>query len=406
MKHQSTSTNTAGLHVEVIDTWAGFQALKPAWDQLAKRDPESTMFLGWDWMARAFEGNPFRWSVLVARAEENAEEVLCILPLKYRVHWSRSREEFQTEIEAGGRLLWSEYTGFLCHPSFETQGIEAIAAQLAQMPWVRLSMRYVAQARRAETFVTAMERHGCVGGFRDYMINKGETNNLLCPQVSLPDSFESYLGQQVSANRRQKWNRFLRQRIDAGQVRFELSKPESAEADVDRLLTNWMGKWEEPKGQASALRVARNYRDVLMAAHDQGNLFLPMIWKGDTMLGALGHVLDRAQGRVHFIVAGRDVEAKDPFIGAALHFHSIRWAIENGFALYDFCHGNEEYKYSFGAEDREVKYFVLRRDRYHPHLALDSIGTGEALRRIEGFLAEGETERAAKACGQLARLFG
>ena len=404
MKHDAASVDRNGLYVDVVDTWAGFRALKPAWERLLAQDSESTVFLSWDWLARAFRDNAFRWSVLVVREAEDAQEVMCILPLKYRVHWSRSQEEFHTEIEAGGRLLWSEYTGFLCHPSFEAQGLEAVAVKLAQLPWTRLSMRYVAQERRAKLFVDAMERRGCVGAFREYRINNGETDNLVCPQVSLPDDFETYLNEQVSANRRQKWYRFQRQRIGSGQVRFEVADAHSAEADITALLDLWMGRWEEEKGTASALKAAGNYGDVLMAAQAQGDLYLPLLRSEDRTLGALGHVVDRARGRVHFIIAGRDVAARDPFIGAALHFHSIKWAIENGMTLYDFCHGNEAYKYSFGAEDREVQYFVLRRKRYNPHLAFDSIGTGEALRRVEGFLKDGKTERAAQGCAQLARL--
>lgn len=404
MKHDKTAVQDAGLYVEVVDTLAGFRALRPAWERLQATDPEGCAFLDWEWMALAFADNAFRWSVLVARAEKGSGDVLCILPLKYRVHWSRSREEFHTEIEPGGRLLWSEYTGFLCHPSFETQGIEAVAAKLAQLPWVRLSMRYVAQERRARMFVSAMEKLGCVGGFRDYMINKGTTNNLICPQVSLPSDFDAFLENQVSANRRQKWRRFLRRRVDNGDVQFHVAGGSNAEEHVSVLLNNWFGCWEEEKGTSTARQTAQNYFDVLMAAHEQGNLFLPSLKRGDHTLGALGHVMDPVRGRMHFIVAGRDVEAKDPFIGAALHFYSIRWAIENDFAIYDFCHGNEEYKYSFGAEDFETMYFVLRRASYNPHLAFDSIGTGEALGRVERFIRDGKSEQAARACNQLARL--
>ncbi|MEP2530928.1 GNAT family N-acetyltransferase [Shimia sp.] len=404
MKYDATTTRDAALHVEVIDTWADFAALRPAWEQLYDTDPETSVFLSWQWIAQAFSGNTFRWSVLVVRAEAGAQQVMCILPLKYRVHWSRSRNEFHTEIEAGGRLLWSEYTGFLCHPSFEQQGLEAAATKLAQLPWTRLSMRYVAQERRARIFVDALEKNGAKGAFRDYMINKGTTNNLLCPQVGLPDDFETYLDEQVSANRRQKWRRFLRHRIEKEGVAFHLASDKDAETNIDQLLSNWMERWEDDKGTRTAKSVASNYRDVLMSAHKQGDLFLPSLRREGNVLGALGHVLDRDQGRVHFIVAGRDVNAKDPFIGAALHFHSIQWAIENGFTCYDFCHGNEDYKYSFGAEDQEVFYFVIRRQAYNPHLAFDSIGTGEALGKIEGFIQDGNTERATLACRQLANL--
>ncbi|PSL21710.1 GNAT family N-acetyltransferase [Shimia abyssi] len=404
MKLDASNVTGSALHVDVVDTWAEFEALKPAWETLQSKDPDGTMFLNWDWMAEAFRDNAFRWSVLVVRAEPGAQDILCLLPLKYRVHWSRSKGEFHSEIEAGGRLLWSEYTGFLCDPRFEAQGIDAVAAKLVQLPWTYLTMRYVVQENRARRFLNALDANGCSGRFKDYMINDGTINNLLCPQVPLPDDFEDFLTKQISANRRQKWRRFMRMRVESNETHFAVSTPETAEQDIDTLLTNWMGKRGEIRGEATATKVSSNYRDVLMTAHKQGNLFLSSLCLGDRTLGALGHVVDRERGRVHFIVAGRDVDAKDPFIGAALHFFSIQWAIENGFTLYDFCHGNEEYKYSFGAQDHEVYYFSARRDAYNPHFAFDSISTGEALQRIQEFIKDGKTDRAMRACNQLSAL--
>ncbi len=399
-----TGGSQTGLRVEVVDTITAFNDLRPAWDALQAQDPESTVFLSWEWLAKAFADNPFRWSVLVAWSGEVPDRALCILPLKYRVHWSRSRREFQTQLEAGGRLLWSEYTGFLCHPSFEAQGLQAIADKLRLLPWVNLSLRYVAQPRRAEVFANAMKARGAAVRFRDYMINGGETNNLLCPQVTLPADFDTYLAKQVSANRRQKFRRFQRKRLQSGELQITIADEASLTKDLDDLFDLWMQKWGPEKGEESARKVARNFRDVLEAAHDLDKLYLPVLRQGEQMLGALGHVVDPTREAVHFIVAGRDVSVSDEFLGAALHFHAIQWAIDHGYEVYDFCHGDEPYKFSFGAEAREVAYLDVRRRSDNPELTFDSIGTGAALRRIEEFIRTGKTERAARACAQLADL--
>ena len=145
------------LRVEVIDTYAGFLAVEQAWKSLEDRDPEMTVFLSWDWLAQPFRQNPFRWSV-VAVYTRTGDDLIGLLPLKYGVRWSASRKEFQTEIEAGGRLIFSEYTGFLCDPEFEQPALEAMVAQLQAMPWSRLSLRYVAQHARAEMFYAAFDR--------------------------------------------------------------------------------------------------------------------------------------------------------------------------------------------------------------------------------------------------------
>ena len=46
--------------------------------------------------------------------------------------------------------------------------------------------------------------------------------------------------------------------------------------------------------------------------------------------------------------------------GYLLHAYSIRYAIEYGFTHYDFCKGNERYKYLFGATDRYLNPVAVR----------------------------------------------
>ncbi len=390
-------------HVEIIDTFSGFEGLRPEWDRLMQKDPQAHIFLSWDWLAKAFRDNPLRWSVIAVRATEGARDLLCLLPLKYRTHWSNNHNAFHTEIESGGRLLWSEYTGFLCDPEHEETGLTAAATALAALPWSQLSMRYVPQQERAEIFTKAFKADDFRITWKDYMINKGETDNLICPVAYLPEDFESYLTTSISANSRQKYRRFAR-RLEAGEFQFTHSGKSNFQGDLDILLGFWMDKWAKSKGTSSARKVAENYRQVLTAAHGMDTLFLPVLWQGDQPVGALGHVLDPHNGQVHFIVAGRDTKSKDPFIGSALHFHAIETAIESGYESYDFCHGNEKYKYSYGVEDKKVAYFSIRRRATELAKNFDSISSGEALNRVVQFLDQGRIDKAKSACKQISQL--
>ncbi|MCZ4255070.1 GNAT family N-acetyltransferase [Sulfitobacter sp. G21635-S1] len=404
MKHDIVTAGTAqgaDLRVEVVDTQPGFAALKEAWQALEQRDPEGTVFLSWDWLREAFADQLYRWSVLVVR--DGGGAVVCLVPLKYRVHWSGSRQEFQTQLQAGGRLLWSEYTGFLCAPECAQAGLEAAARHLAAMPWISLSMRYVAQQERCRIFTDALEAAGIAVRYLPYMINRGETDNLKCPQVALPADFDTYLGTRVSRNKRQQYNRFRRKHLETETYRITHATEETLEADLDCLMGFWADTWGEKKGRQTAGIVAQ-YRRMLTAAARTGNLFLPLLWQGDRPLGGLGHVVDPRRGMVHFILVGRDQSAEEPFVGAALHYHSIAWAIEQGFGCYDFSHGNEAYKYSYGAEDIEVLFFEARRREPGDDNVFDSLCLGAALTRLQGFIEEGDTGRAARACAQLARI--
>lgn len=248
--HDGNLTRTgaqAEFTVEVIDTFHAFEELRPGWSRLIEQDSESSVFLSWDWLAEAFRDNPYRWSVLIARHTTEPDNIACILPLKYRVHWSRSRNEFHTELEAGGRLLWSEYTGFVCDPRWEEAALKAVAVKLAQMPWARLSMRYVAQPRRAQIFTGALEKAGFSVSWKDYMINKGQTNNLICPTAWLPEDFDTYLASQISANTRQQFSRFRRRNLDNGDMHFSHTTEETFERDLGILIDFWKTRWAEEK---------------------------------------------------------------------------------------------------------------------------------------------------------------
>ncbi|WP_164659669.1 GNAT family N-acetyltransferase [Tropicibacter sp. Alg240-R139] len=385
------------LRIVAVDTLDGFRALRSAWEALEQKDTEGSVFLSWAWLMQAFGATTGRWRVISAW---DGKDLVAVLPLKYRVHWSKTRTEFQTEIEAGGRLLWSEYTGFLCDPSHEKAAIQAIANHLQETPWVKISLRYVVSERRMIAFASAFPQDYFRTRFKSYRINGGETDNLLCPQVPLPDSYERYLSDCLSRNSRQKIKRFERKFLDSGELSFAETLDHAR--DIDALLALWQAKWAQVKGAETARQVAGNYRQVLMAAQAMGLLYLSVLRQGGRMLGALGHVLDPQHKRVHFIVAGRDEQAKGHHIGPLLHSQSIRWAIENGYNVYDFCHGNESYKYGYGAKDMQALYLSIRPNELKALGAhLDQISQKEALARVLSFIQEGQVDRAAAGTRQL-----
>ncbi len=366
---------------------------------LEKRDPEGTIFLSWAWLNEAFRQNPGRWRVFAAR--HGSCEYVGFLPLKYRVHWSKSNLASQSEIEAGGRLLWSENTGFLCDPAFEIPAIERIAVHLQSMPWARLSIRYEVSQSRAKIFAGAFPPGDFNASWKEYRISGGTVDNLICPQVALPPDYETYLQSSPCSKTRQKVRRFTRQYLDTGALPVSLTDAASFGRNAGVLLRFWTQKWRETKGGDTAKEVAANYLEILSAAQRLGVLYMPVLWREDEPLGALGHILDPHMKRVHFIVAGRNDRASEPYIGLLLHIQSIKWAIENGYGLYDFCHGNEVYKYSFGARKPRANYFSIRRRATEGRPLLDPMSNADALRRAIEMIETGSPTRAAAACRQV-----
>jgi len=130
------------------------------------------------------------------------------------------------------------------------------------------------------------------------------------------------------------------------------------ERDLEILLGFWTARWGRRKGKRLSGILANN-RLMLRHAFAAGALYMPVLWQGDRPIGALAIFVDVRKKSFLFHMAGRDETFDGPQPGLALHAHSIRHAIRNGFITYDFLRGNEPYKYSFGVEERRIKSVVL-----------------------------------------------
>lgn len=399
MSDQDRYILSGGFTVETVSDMRALSALKPEWDKLCARDPDAGVFLSHGWLSTGFEANPGRWRVFVVRDQTN--NVVCIFPTKNRLHWSTTRRQFQTELEEGGRLAWGEYNGFICEPEREPESLQYLAKALAHMPWKSLRLRYEPTRRRAEIFVSALG-DGFIHRFNEYRINNGTVDNLLSLQVPLVQNFDELLATRMSANTRQKIRRQRRKLLDSGTYRIETSEDAEVVEDIARLLRNWVAKWAETKGREKALRIADRYGRALLTASEMGCLYLPILRHGDRMLGALGHIVDKGSGNVHFLVAGRDPNASDPAIGLLLHAHAIEWAAKSGYNRYDFGHGDEAYKTSFGPETVQTHYLEVRRTG-GDHV-LDPVSLKPALERLGRFAAAGQADRIAAGTQQLSAL--
>lgn len=389
------------MHVDVIETWDAFLGLQQAWEAVHTRDPDAGYFLSWQWMGEVFRANPDRWRVLAVRPDDAGSDHICFFPLKLGTRWSGSSRQFTTEIQAAGRLSWGQYTGFICLPEQEKPAVSAVAAELKKMPWGRLSHKNDPCRRRLKLLLEEFDPSGYRISHGEDVINGGTVDNLICPQVQLPGDYESYLQSCLSSNTRQKMRRFWRKFEAADDLTITNSDDGSYEQDLTILLDFWLISWAPSRGQSSAERAVAKYREILAQSHSLGAVHIPVLWRGDRPLGALANIVDRGKKHLYFIAAGRDENVQDPNIGLLLHAHNIQWAIANGIGTYDFCHGNEPYKYSFGATDRNVSNVSIYRRSANKAARLDPAHAGEALRKAIDLMESNRVNDAAMACRQI-----
>ncbi len=390
------------MQTEIIASYDAFADLEAKWNWLYQVDPDAQLFLSWTWLSKVFQKHPNQWCVLAVKNGASSGDYAGLFPLRLKTIWSKSNQKFRNEIHMAGRLDWAQYTGFLCHPDWENEVIVALANGIKQMHWSRISLKYFHTSDfRLKLFLDQFPSKTFKTKHHRLEINNGTTNNLTCPYIILPEDYETYLQTQLSSNTRQKIRRFSRQFESSDDLRITIADAETIQRDLDITVDLWIEKWTDSKGER-AEELARTYRRILWNGFECGSLHLPILWQGPTPLGSLGHLIDWKKRRLFFIIATRNESKPEPFVGWMLHAHSIRWSVDNGIKIYDFCHGDEAYKYSYGAKDLHVKYAsISTRSGVNLNGIIDPSSIDDVMLKTIRFIKTDRLEEAHIACQQV-----
>lgn len=347
------------MQVEIVETYTEFEKLKSNWDAVYEADPEAQFFLSWIWLSQVFSQHRTGWFIIAVKPDNANSDYVAFFPLRLKTRMSKSLDELYNEVSVAGRFFWADYSGFICHPDHEDSAIPHLSSQLKQMHWRDIYLKNISiSKRRLELFLGPFDKRIISRNYLERISKTDNINRLVCPYITLPDDFETYLKEKLSSNTRQKVRRFMRMVENSDNLRIEHSVPETYERDLDILVSFWKARWATRKGRGVDA-LAKKYREILQQGLINNTLFMPVLWQDETPLGALGSFIDRQKHMLLYFVAGREESCNNPPPGLVLHAYSIRWAIENGLKTYDFLRGNEQFKYSFGAADREIRYLQL-----------------------------------------------
>lgn len=345
------------MRIDVIDTHQALLDIRDNWDAVYASDPEAQFFLSWTWISHWLDGDRSQWFILAA-APDGFTDYVAFFPLRLRTKMRKGGGGFYNEITLAGRGL-SDYSGLIARPECEAEAVSAFSRFLRRANWTALTLEFF---RSSSSRLQRLLRSLPANNFRRIevpAVNKPDNvNNLVCPYISLPDSWDTYLTG-LGSNTRQKMRRFLRKVDDGQEYRITIANADTIERDLDILLNFWRIKWAQRKGDRMRGLVRAN-QSMLRACFECGALFLPVMWQGDKPLGALATLVDHQKKAFLFFMAGRDETVRTPVpSGVALHAFSLRHAIENGIVIYDFLRGNEEYKYMFGVQEVLLHNLVI-----------------------------------------------
>ncbi|SPJ29852.1 hypothetical protein TRM7615_03374 [Falsiruegeria mediterranea M17] len=133
-----------------------------------------------------------------------------------------------------------------------------------------------------------------------------------------------------------------------------------------------------------------------------GNLQLITLWAGDRFLGGTANLIDRQLAVLHSVAEGRDDDAGVD-VGILLSVEMVSRAAQMRVSWVDLDHGDYDYKYRLGAQDRSVSYLTLRRRSRSRAMQFDPAMAPFAVKATREFIRAQDPDKARTAMAQLRR---
>jgi len=337
---EDAKVRSCGMQIDCIDNIHQFDKVKKTWEAVYSVDPYAHVFVSWAWLRGWFEVTPHRWSVLAIRPD-NTSPYVAFFPLymhtfrKYKIDWLR-------ELHMGGKPS-ADYTGLVCLPGYEEKAIASLAVYVQQqLKWDRFYMRDVLDPR-LDLFLK---------DFFPEKFNVQQANRISCPYIPLPNNWEQYLQEFLSSKTRRNLRYYSRKIEGLDEFRVTHVQLDNLDSQIEALLTLWQARWG-PK--------FAGYHALLRHCFENHCLWLIVLWHGTTPIAAGAAFVDQQKKTFSFYIMGVNYKFAKLSPGKVILGYSIRYAIENGFQIYDFLRGDEDYKFSFGATERFTTSTLITR---------------------------------------------
>jgi CelD/BcsL family acetyltransferase involved in cellulose biosynthesis len=316
------------MQVECIDDIDRFDELRAFWDTVYAADPHATIFVSWAWLRGWLEVTPYDWLVLAVRPDNTSPFV---------AFFALSHNHAAHRLQMAGDP-WADYTGFVCLPECEEEAIAAFARFVQQqLKWDTFRMRDVFDPR-VGLFLKS---------FSPSKFDVQRVEGIVCPFLTLPDTWEQYLQNFLSSSTRQSLRRKIR-RIERHNG-FQETQVHTSNLDhqIEAFLTLFQLRWgTKPE------HILDRYRTIFRRCFENDSLWLTVFWDGTVPIAGMAAFVDRQRRTFNYYISGWSDEFSKLSPGQVIVAHSLRYAIENDFRVYDFLRGDEPYKYSFGAKKR------------------------------------------------------
>jgi CelD/BcsL family acetyltransferase involved in cellulose biosynthesis len=336
------------LSVHAYRGAGGFEALAEEWNALLRRAVTDTIFLTLEyqrtWWQQLGEGE-----LLILAVRDDAGELVGVAPL-----FAKTNPQGQRALATVGCVEVADYLDWIVAQE-QKEAVYATLLDYLAAPdapaWDLLDLCNIPQDSPTLQIlpVLAETRGWTVSTSRDDV----------CPVVQLPGTWEEYL-EMLDGKQRREIRRKLRHAGDPETVDWYIvGAAHDLETEVEDFL-DLMAASAQDKADFLTPRMRDFFRQLARVVYDAGWLQLVFLHVGGRKAAAYLNFI--YNNRVMVYNSGLDWRTF-PNLGAGiiLTAYTIRHAIEQGYAAFDFMQGGERYKYQFGGQDVEVRRLLVHR---------------------------------------------
>lgn len=329
--------------VRVIRNLKEFDELRSVWEACHEADEHASVFTSWGWLRGWLEATPRPWMVLTA-ASGGGSEPEAFLPLTLRRIGSPRPFAPSLRLAPAGFPM-ADRSGLVLAPGSQRTTLPLLAGALADV--MRRSNATAFDVKEAADPRWRPLLRSLVGG---RFALQWEEEGTARPFLTLPRTWDRYIEgskKRRAALRKAERDGYFVTAADGG--------------TLEDHLENFLELHQMRLG-----RKPGEYLDMMRAlvrwSFAEGLLHLVVLRtkEGRPVAANLGF-LSPAQRIFHAYNGGWDEAHRRHSPRRVLELHSIRWAIERDYHVYDLGRGGEPYKFGLGAQEARNENPVLLR---------------------------------------------
>ena len=238
----------------------------------------------------------------------------------------------------------SDYLDFIVHKEYEELVYQAILNELKSIKNVSFSLCSI-----PESSPTLVQIPKLLTGDTKLTLTEQE----VCPQIQLPNTWESYL-HNLDRKQRQEIKRKWKKIETTEDVTFECISEEHTATQAVSLFIELHQQSSETKREFWDPHHQTFFEQLLpmLARHGWLKLFFLYIKRHTKPIAAM--LIFDYGGHYDLYNSGFNPDFSNLSPGQVLTAYTIKDAIENGRTLYDFLRGNEEYKFRLGGIPKPI----------------------------------------------------